>query len=286
MLSIKWLLLAAGMSIAAPLHAQLTAVPMPSAPPQKVVEGDTPDRVAQIERCQGHKFESLVEIDPATKRSTRVKLCADPGASNADWVKTLEAAVAQIEQRDMPAAAKDKLIGELRAEIGKYPAATQQADMASGISLSSAEAGSPLTEPTERFETSTLPSLAPPKKMTAAGGGGVAAASPRPMRVTLKCLERGQSGAGATCDFFESSTILVVRAVEGLEEGGVLRFRRKGDQRGEVALAPMPAGRSTRVKLPSELCRGISSSKIEIELFGPKSAGAAAVRFGPYGLRC
>ena len=286
MLSIKWLLVAAGAVIAVPLQAQLTAVPVPTAPPEKVVEGDTPDRVAQIQQCQGHKFESVVEVDPATRRSTRVKLCADPGASDSAWVKTLEAAVAQIEQRDMPASAKDKLIGELRAEIGKYPASAQPAETASGISLGSAGPGSVLIEPTERFETSALPSLAPPKKTTATVSGGLSVPPQRPMRITLKCLERGQSGAGATCDFFVRTTMLAISAVEGLEEGGVLRFRRKGEQRGEVSLAPMQAGQSIRVKLPGELCRGISSSRVEIELFGAKSAGTAAARFGPYGLRC
>ncbi len=74
MLTTKALLLAASMAIAAPLSAQQTAIPPVAPKTEKVIEGDTPDRVAQIERCQGHKFESRVEIDPVTKRSTRIKL--------------------------------------------------------------------------------------------------------------------------------------------------------------------------------------------------------------------
>ncbi len=46
------------------------------------------------------------------------------GASDADWVKTLEAAVVQIEQRDMPPEARQKLIDELREEIAKFTVTT------------------------------------------------------------------------------------------------------------------------------------------------------------------
>ena len=106
------------------------------------------------------------------------------------------------------------------------------------------------------------------------------------MRVGLKCLERGQTGAGGTCDFLESSSLLMVRAVEGVEDGGTLRFRRRGDVRGEVALPPMQAGQSIRVKLPAELCRGVANTKVEIELLAPKSNGAVAARLGQYYLRC
>ena len=92
------------------------------------MEGATADRVARIEQCQGHKFDTMVQIDPVRKRSTRVKLCADPGASDAEWVETLEAAIAQLEQREMPAEAKDKVIAELRQEIAKFAPDWQRRD--------------------------------------------------------------------------------------------------------------------------------------------------------------
>lgn len=271
----------------APSSPNTAVSPSDPAAPAKVVEGATADRVAQIERCQGHKFDSLVEIDPVKKRSTRVKLCANPGSSDADWVKTLEAAVAQIEQRDMPTAAKDKLIGELRSEIARFAPASKPAAITQGAPLLTGGAGS-LIAPAERYETSVLPPLPPPKRRAAVSAANAANASPpqRPMRIRLKCLERGQAGSGGTCDFFDHDTVLAINAVEGLEEGGTLRFLRRGDARGEVRLAPMQAGQSTRVRLPAELCRGVSHSKVEIELLGPKSVGAAAARLGPFGLRC
>ena len=285
----KWLLLAAGLTISIPAIAQTlpapdTAVSSVPAQPQKVVEGATPGAVATIERCSGHKFESLVEIDPVKKRSTRVKLCANPGASDAEWVKTLEAAIAQIEQRPMPAAAKAKLIGELEGEVAKF-SSSKSASASTGIFLgTNIGAKDSLIQPAERFETSTLPPLTPKKVVKA--GASVEARPQRPMGIRLKCLSSGESGSGQTCDFFDRGTVLVVSAVRGLENGGSLRFRRKGEERGAADLGPMRAGQTARVKLPGELCRGISHSKVEIELLGPDSNGTAAARLGPYGLRC
>lgn len=291
----KALLLAAIMAIAAPGHAQ-DAPASPDAAPastsapardERVVEGDTPDRVAQIARCQGHKFDSLVEIDAVKKRSTRVKLCANPGSSDADWVKTLEAAVVQIEQRAMPPAAKDKLIGELRNEIARFAPPSKSVVIAQPAPLFVGDFGlaNPLTSPTERYETSVLPPL-PPRKVALKGTAASEAPSKPVMSIRIKCLGRRESGTGGTCDFFDRNTMLVVSALKGLEKGGALRFLRRGEARGEALLAPLEVGRSVRVRLPAELCRGIAYSKVEIELLGPKSTGAAAARFGPYGLRC
>lgn len=273
----------------------VTAVPVP-AQPGNVVEGATADRVARIEACQGNKFESVIEIDAVSKRSTRVKLCADPGATNADWVKTLEAAMAQIEQRDMPPAAKNKLIAELKAEMTKFASVSTAGSVstfapksvaAEGVTLfapGDTTARSALIEPTERFETTTLPPLVAPKRTAA---GMVVPSKPQPpMNIRVKCLERGQSGAGGTCDFFQPGTILAISAVVGLEQGGILRFQRRGDPRAEVRLSPMQAGQMVRIKLPTELCKGVSYSKVEIELLRPSATGAVAARFGPYGLRC
>lgn len=255
-----------------------------AAPDEKIVEGATADRVAQIETCQGHKFDSMVQIDPARNRSTRVKLCANPGSSDADWVKTLEAAIDQIELRDMPAAAKDKVIAELRGEIAKFAPAPKAAATAQAAPVYLSGDAASLSEPAERFETSVLPPLTP--KVAAKANGAIAAVPQPPMRIRIKCLERGESGPGGTCDFFVADTILAVTAVEGLEEGGTLRFRRKGDERGAVRLTPLQAGQSIRVRLPGELCKGVSSSRVEIELLHPKSTRAVAGRLGPFGLRC
>lgn len=295
-----WIMAATAVAIAAPATGQVSpdalTEPAPAATPEKVVEGATPDRVARIEQCQGHKFDTMVQVDPVRKRSTRVKLCADPGASDADWVKTLESAIVQLEERAMPAEAKDKVIAELRQEIAKFAptgSAASNSQSAKTFVGNLGNVGS-LAQPTERFETSTLPPLPPPLPRkpapSAAGTAGAsasAAAAPGPaMRFRIKCLARGESGAGSTCDFFDSGTTLALSAVEGLEKGGTLRFRRKGDVRGEVALAPLAAGKSVRVRLPAELCRGVAFASVELELLAPGSRGLVADRAGPYDMKC
>lgn len=294
MLVINRLILVASVALAVPGFAQVTTAP-PAAPASKTgktVEGATPGRVAQVERCQGRKFESIVEIDPVKKRSTRIKLCANPGSSDGDWVKTLEAAIDQIEQRDMLAAAKDKLIAELESEISRYGPAAKPANVAPGAPVymtKEAVKDSGLIAPAERFETSVLPPLPPPlpRKLASRGGSKTTEAPAKPaMSIRIKCLARGEGGAGGTCDFFDRDTMLVVSAVQGLEKGAALRFLRRGETRDEMMLPPLAVGKSVRVRLPAALCRGIAYSKVEIELLGPKATGAAAARLGPYGLRC
>ena len=292
----KILLLAASLSFAAPLSAQQSTA-LPEAPAasasdpaqaEKTVEGDTPDRVAQIERCQGHKFESMVETDPVKKRATRIKLCANPGSSDADWVKTLKAAVAQIEQRDMPPAAKDKLIGELTSEISRYAQVSKPTTVAPDAPVYITKEAGPASEliaPTERYETSALPPL-PTRKLAADGTQATEAPARPAMSIRIKCLAQGESGVGGTCDSFDRDTRLVVSAVQGLEKGAALRFLRRGEARGEVVLSPLAVGQSARVRLPADLCQGVFHSKVEIELLAAKSTGAAAARLGPYSLRC
>lgn len=287
MLIIKALLLAASMAIAAPSWAQQPPATPVAPVPDKLVEGDTPERVAQVASCQGHKFEARIEIDPVKKRSTSVKLCANPGASDADWVKTLEAAIVQIEQRNMPLEARQKLIGEMRVEIARFAAKSNPVAAVQATTPFVTDPGASISRAgtSERYETSVLPPLPPPKSARRASAA-ITSPPQRPMRVGLTCFERGQTGAGGTCNFLESTTIFSIRAVEGLEDGATVRFLRRGDVRREIALASMQAGQSTRVKLPAELCRGVSSTKVEIEFLRPKSTGAVAARLGPFGLIC
>ncbi len=303
-------------SIAAVIAVPATGqVPVPDAEPAStpvpgnVVEGATADRVAQIEQCQGHKFDTRVRIDADSNRSTRVKLCADPGASDADWVRTLEAAIEQIEAREMPAMAKDKVIAELRQEIAKFGSAAAPATAPISMTPSQSAAAfvgnlgnfESVDGPKERYETSTLPPLPPPlpRRTVPTGPGNTAATAPGTlaaaasasapgpaMQFRIKCLARGETGAGSTCDHFEKRTTLLLSAVEGLEKGFTLRFRRKGEALGERVMAPLAAGQSVRVRLPAELCRGLFFARVGIELLLPGSPRVVAARAGPYDMKC
>ncbi len=288
------LLVAAGVAIGGPALAQIAPDPAVGlTAPEPDVQGATADRVARIAQCQGHKFDTLVLIDPARNRSTRVKLCADPGASNADWVKTLEAAILQIEDRDMPDAAKDKVIAELRQEIAKFGGAPKPGvESASKSAPASAFVGNlgnlgTLEAPAERFETSIVPPLPTPLPRKTVGSAATSSAPQVPaIRFRIKCLARGETGAGSSCDFFETGTVLALSAVDGMEKGATLRFRRKGEARAEVAIAPLAAGKAVKVRLPSDLCRGVAFTRIELEMLAPGKAGVVAGRAGPYEMRC
>ena len=79
------------------------------------------------------------------------------------------------------------------------------------------------------------------------------------------------------------ATRLQVRADADLGQGATLRFLRRGDVRGEIALAQMHQGDLYRSKLPPELCAGVASSKVEIQILGGKQV---VDTLGPYNLRC
>ena len=89
-----------------------------------------------------------------------------------------------------------------------------------------------------------------------------------------------------TCDFLRADTILLLKAQEGLEKGARIRFLRRGEPRGEVMVSALQKGQATKVRLPAELCRGVKSTKVEVELLPTDSRGRVAGRLGPYGLRC
>jgi hypothetical protein len=274
---------ALGLALVAPPALAQTPAPDTATEPQvpaKTVEGATPDRVALVNACGGHKFEANVEIDPVAHRSTRVKLCSKPGATDADWVKTLEAAIAQIKQRPMPASAKQQLIGELKAEVAVY----QKGASGSPVTLGQKAMIDTEIQPQAAFVTSVLPPLVPKTKAKGTSGGA-SLAPVVPIRATLKCLMRGESGKGSTCDFFEKDTVVLVTAIAGLEKGATFRFRRRGDDVGEVAIAATSSGQTRRVVVPAGICRGISHSKVEIEVQGSGETQPGA-HFGPYGLRC
>lgn len=300
----RWLSFAASFAIGIPATAQIVPVPIvapaTTTQPDRKIEGATAERVARIEQCQGHKFDTRVEIDPVSRRTTRIRLCADPGASDADWVKTLRSAIAQIEQRAMPDAARQQVIAELRQEIVKFApslnsnSASASAAIVPGAMLDlgrEARARSALIEPVERFETSIVPPLpAPlPRRVASVGTATTGApAAPRvaPMRFGIRCLSPGETGAGSTCDFLEAGTVLVLSAVDGMEKGSSLLFRRRGEARGQVEIAPLASGNAVRVRFPKEVCRGVANTRIELELLAPGSASAVAGRAGPYDIRC
>lgn len=87
----------------------------------KEIEGATPEAVAVMAQCDAHKFEtSAVVGEGASKRVTKLKLCAKAGESDAQWVVTLRQALDRLQGMDQIApASRAQIADQLKAEIAK-----------------------------------------------------------------------------------------------------------------------------------------------------------------------
>jgi hypothetical protein len=84
------------------------------------------------------------------------------------------------------------------------------------------------------------------------------------------------------------NTQITVRADENFVAGYQLRFLRRGNERGEVALGQMRQGQLLRFKTPKDLCTGVVRSNVEIQILAKGGSNGAQVAdtLGPYDLRC
>lgn len=239
------------------------AVPAPAEELQQPAESD-PSVAAIVADCSARKFETRVEIEKdGQKRLTKLKLCAVKDADDASWVRTLEDAKAKIAAHpDISEESRAKIVAELDAEIAKI----QTGKTAS------------IPAPVAPVPPTTPAVAAKPKLSTSSPAR--AAAKPR---LTIRCLDVGDTGTGSTCTWLERDTRLAIHADEDLAGSTSLRFIRRGDVKGEVALAAMRQGQSIRSKLPEQLCIGVSSSKVEIQVL---SSNQVVETLGPYKLRC
>lgn len=246
----------------------------PAASQAATIEAPDPEAAKIVADCSARKFETAVEIDKdGKKRLTKMKLCAAKDSDDAAWVKTLEDAKAKIAAHsDISAESKASIANQLDVEIAKYEAAKS----ASPVPV--------LVQQTPPVSiTSPPPAPKPAPAATAAAtptGTRSAAAKPR---LTVRCLDPGESGEGSSCSSLNRATRLQVRADADLGQGVSLRFLRRGDMRAEIALAQLKQGEMYRSKLPPELCAGVASTKVEIQIVGGKQV---AETLGPFNLRC
>jgi len=242
-----------------------------------VEETDT-TAAAIVVDCSARKFETSVEIEKdGQKRRTRLKLCAAKDADDAAWAKTLEDAKAKIASHpDISEESKAKIAAELDAEIARI----EKGDKASTTLTSSGPL--PVAQAPGHAAYPPPPS-APAVAQNPSLASTAPARAPAKPRLTIRCLEVGESGDGQRCISLERDTQLAIRADDDLAGGVSLRFLRRGDVRGEVALAAMRQGQVIRSKLPRQLCAGVASSKVEIQIIG---SNQVVDTLGPYLLRC
>ena len=235
-------------------------------PAESTVQGDDPEALKLVSDCNARKFETVVEREEnGERKSSKVKLCGKQGQTDAEWATTLKDAAAKIEANaTMPQTAKDQLSAALKAEIAKV------------------EAGAALTPAPVASVEQPAPKPAPPPVAVAAKSPAAAPALKKP-KLTIRCLAPGEKGGGSSCSALDRATRLSILADADLGSGASLRFLRRGDVRAQLALAPMRLGETYRSKLPAELCAGVASTKVEIQVMG---SGQVVETLGPYSLRC
>ena len=245
----------------------------------------TSEAAAQkIAACEGEKFE-FAAGDP---RPTKITLCSDKGAGVEDLVRMFESAATRIEQLDkLPLDRRSALVAQIKGKIIEVRARNSFA-----FPLPAIPPPSGMRQQTGPLpEYAQLPPLPSPVRtpVVAATSRTSMVALPKP-RLTLECSTPGEIAESGPCLNFARDTLLTVRAGENLPAGTSLRFLRRGDIRAEVALAQMRNGQSRRIRLPSELCAGVTGSNIQIQVVrtvgSPSSLGQVVDTRGPYQLRC
>ena len=239
-------------------------------PAESAIEGNDPEALKLVTDCDARKFETVVEREEnGAKQSSKVKLCGKQGQTDAEWAATLKDAAAKIEANPkMPQSVKAQLSAALKLEIAKVEGG--------GVGAPAPVAA------IEQPAPPPAPQPAPPPAAVAAKAPAFASALKKP-RLTIRCLAPGEKGGGSSCSTLDRATRLSIIADGDLTGGASLRFLRRGDARAQLALAPMRQGETFRSKLPAELCAGVASTKVEIQVMG---SGQVVDTLGPYSLRC
>lgn len=257
------------------LMAAAVALAVDPGPTEGSQASDT-TAAAIVADCNARKFETRVEIEKdGQKRLTKLKLCAAKEGDDASWLRTLEDAKAKIAVHpDISVESKAKIAAELDAEIAKLRTGNSGSNSAAAI-----------VPPVSRVSESATPPPLPPAPAAEAKSTLTKSPAPAPAkpRLTVRCLDVGETGGGSPCSLLERGTRLAIHADGDLTGDTRLRFLRRGDERGEVVLAAMRQGQSIRSKLPDRLCVGVSSSKVEIQVL---SSGKVVETLGPYRLLC
>ena len=235
------------------------------------------------ESCSAHKFETVVKTVTAdgNTRGSRVKICGEPGQTDADWLVTLKDSMAKTESnQELTPAVRTQIIAALKAEIGRLEqsasAATTAAPQAT-IAISH----DPVSVPEAPPEYASVPQLPAPLPRASTTRTSVASAPLVRPRLSIRCALPHESFA--ECRRLERETQLSIRADEDLADGISLRFLRGGDARAELDLGALQAGATLRERLPSRVCAGVLRGKVEVQVL---SKGRVADTFGPLALYC
>lgn len=264
---------------------------LPSELDEVVAPEPVPELKALIDNCNARKFETIVVLDQASRRGSKVKICGEEGQTDADWLNTLRDSVRKTAADEaMAPALRDQIVAALNAEIARLEAA------AIGVAVAGPAPGARLIGMSDEIvapaESAPQYSIVPPlpaplpragtaaAKTAAASASAAAAPLIRP-RLTIRCALPRESFAG--CVSMERETQLMIRADEDIAPRTSLRFLRGGDTKAELELGTLRKGEAMREKLPGRVCSGVLRGKVQIQVL---NAGRVAETLGPYALYC
>ena len=271
------LILAAFGLAATGASGQVETPPADSSPPPSKLE-------TLAETCSAHKFETLVMNVAADGRTrgSRVKICGEPGQTDADWLVTLKDSLAKTgSNQELAPAVRTQIIAALEGEIVRLEESAASV-AASAAPLATIEIShDPVSVPEAPPEYASVPQL--PAPLPRVGTARASAASPplvRP-RLSIRCALPHESFG--ECRRLERETQLSIRADETLADGISLRFLRGGDARADLDLGALEAGASRRERLPSRVCAGVLRGKVQVQVL---NKGRVADTLGPLPLYC
>lgn len=256
-----------------------------------------------LQNCDAHKFETTVQSTVnGTPHSSKVKMCGNEGQSDADWVATLEDAVAKLERNAaMPESTRNQIVTAIKAEIarieGKESAPADAGALPPGRSASASKDLSddysvlpPLPKlapaPTRVLDAPVQPGANAITTVAASQAPAPVVGPPPPLpgkpKLALTCISP-EFPSGGPCVTISRETTLSVKAGEALPPGVSLRFVRDGDAKADLPLGAMRKGQTAHFSLPRPVCSGVVSGEVVIAIV---RAGRIVDRQGPSLLHC
>ena len=204
------------------------------------------------------------------RKSSKVKLCGKQGRDRCRMGDHIEGRCGRKSKRTplCRRPPKDQLSAALKAEIAKV------------------EAGRCNNAGTRRLGRATPAPKPPPPPTPAAPAAKSPAAAPGREEAQADDPLPGARRKGRGKQLFSArprDTASPSWPTRTLAVGRACASCRRGDVRAQLALTPMRLGETYRSKLPGELCAGVASTKVEIQVMG---SGQVRQTLGPYSLRC
>jgi len=287
----------------------------PAGAEQPPAEAAAPKLKALMQDCDAHKFETAVQsMVDGKPHMSKVKMCGVEGQSDSEWIGTLKDAVAKLEANtEMAASTRDQIITAVKAEIVRLESETAKPAASTDLPDARPPAASANTLTSDYSILPPLPNNPPPRahvlppaeEAAEVGGSPENVAPPQPPktvetaiaspvaqlppvkaapkpRFTLSCINAEFPGGGQ-CISLSRDTVLRLRAQEDIPAGFSLHFIRGGQERGTIDLGAIRNRQSINYRLPAEVCRGVNSAEVEVDVFRD---GQRVDRRGPYLLHC